>query len=543
MAKRKGNEEQKNNKKIPQKLKRLRGNFGVKRKQNQASSNVEKSSGFSRRSKRRSNYRRKQKNASIYFLIWAIFSLMSLLIVLSFGVTQIVVMRQTYKREALREVTQKGQKIEREILDGIPEVFGRDFSGYLRFLSSSNSVDLFILNKSGQVLFPQEHNFDPTAPELFEVYDFSAEMAEILATMQEQGAKTVFFEIEKTSVYSSELAIYGTDPIYLYVGKPMDLAAMATAKMSGRMVLVAVFVFLLSFAVSSAVSGWLTKPIAEMTNKAKQLARGNFDIDFHGVDYGEEMVELADSLNFVRDELSKTDRMQKELIANVSHDFKTPLTMIKAYASMIKEISGDIPEKRDKHAQVIIEESDRLASLVGDVLDLSKMRSGIELLQEDLFDMSKELGAILERFAYLKETNGYQFITEIEEGLYTRADKLKIEQVLYNLIGNAVNYTGDDKIVYVRLQKQGDNAFRFSVIDTGKGIKADELDAVWDRYYRSSEMHKRPVKGTGLGLTIVKTVLECHHFHFGVKSKEGKGSMFYVDFPLVEVVETLDEEA
>ena len=105
-----------------------------------------------------------------------------------------------------------------------------------------------------------------------------------------------------------------------------------------------------------------------MSEKARKLARGDFGVDFHDRDYSEEMLGLADALNFARDELSKTDTMQKELIANVSHDFKTPLTMIKAYASMIKEISGDIPEKREKHAQVIVDEADRLASLVADIL-------------------------------------------------------------------------------------------------------------------------------------------------------------------------------
>jgi signal transduction histidine kinase len=246
------------------------------------------------------------------------------------------------------------------------------------------------------------------------------------------------------------------------------------------------------------------------------------------------MVELADKLNFARDELSKTDRMQKELIANVSHDFKTPLTMIKAYAAMIMEISGDIPEKRNKHAQVIVDEADRLASLVSDVLDLSKLSSGLDSLKLQTLDMSAYTEEVLERFDYLKETGEYHFVTEIDEDLYTQADELKIGQALYNLIGNAVNYTGEDKTVFVRLKKTDGESFRFSVTDTGIGIKAEELDSVWERYYRSAEAHKRPVKGTGLGLSIVKSVFSRHGFEFGVESEVGKGSTFYVTFPLVE---------
>ena len=206
---------------------------------------------------------------------------------------------------------------------------------------------------------------------------------------------------------------------------------------------------------------------------------------------------------------------------------------------MIMEISGDIPEKRNKHAQVIVDEADRLVSLVNDLLDLSKISSGIVTLQKDVLDMSAYTLEILERFAYLKETSGYVFETEIDEDLYTTADKVKIGQVLYNLIGNAVNYTGEDKTVYVRLKKEGE-FFRFSVTDTGSGIKPEEMESVWERYYRSSEMHKRPVKGTGLGLSIVKTVLEKHNFRFGIESEVGKGSTFYVVFPLV-VLEEVEE--
>jgi signal transduction histidine kinase len=268
-----------------------------------------------------------------------------------------------------------------------------------------------------------------------------------------------------------------------------------------------------------------------MTEKAKRFAKGDFEVDFHGSDYASEMVELADTLNFTRDEISKADKMQKELLANVSHDFKTPLTMIKAYASMILEISGDVPEKRNKDAQIIIDEADRLTSLVNDMLDLSKIRSGMATIQSNLFDLSSYVHDTVGRFGYLAETQEYVFDVDVEDGLYTVADELKIGQVLYNLIGNAVNYTGDDKKVSVRLHRENDR-IRFAVKDSGKGIPKEELADIWDRYYRSSEAHKRPVRGTGLGLSIVKTVLEKHAFEFGVESELGQGSVFYVYFPL-----------
>ena len=204
--------------------------------------------------------------------------------------------------------------------------------------------------------------------------------------------------------------------------------------------------------------------------------------------------------------------------------------MIKAYASMIREISGEDKRKRDAHAQVIIDECDRLTALVVDVLDLSRLRAGIYDDTDTVFNLSEVVYSIAGRFDELKQTEGYVVETQIEEDIYTYACRERIEQVLYNLIGNAVNYTGEDKRVRVRLFKKEGGA-RFEVIDSGKGIPKEEIDTVWDRYYRSAASHKRSVSGTGLGLSIVKGILLAQGCPFGIISETGKGSCFWAEFP------------
>ncbi len=479
----------------------------------------------------RRGFQVRQNATSIYFLLWAIFAALSFVIVLLSVFTQQMVLAQSYKEQAARDIAEKGQKIEATIVAGPPTWAGGNYSGYIRMLSQNYGVEIRILNEEGTLLFPLEPNFDPNAPEVEEALDFSKEM-EVLLEQLGENVNTMYATNEGY-VYASRVELLPNATTYLYVVQSLELLQTANSRMNVRMILVSVFVFLLSFAITSAVAGWFTNPITEMTEKARRLARGDFDVDFHGMNYGKEMVELAEALNYARDELSKTDRMQKELIANVSHDFKTPLTMIKGYASMIIEISGEIPEKRNKHAQVIVDEADRLTSLVSDVLDLSKISSGIEALKMSEVDMSAYTEEVLDRFAYLRETKGYKFVIDIEDGLFTNADEGKIGQVLYNLIGNAVNYTGEDNTVYVSLKKDSDATFRFSVRDTGKGIKPEEITGIWERYYRSKDNHKRPVQGTGLGLSIVKTILERHRFRFGVDSKVGEGSTFYVIFPSI----------
>ncbi len=481
--------------------------------------------------RRRRFFRARQQRASIFYLLWTVLALLSMLIVVLFSVSQQVLVKHSFKEQASREIASKGAEIERLIKNGPPENFGdNNYNGYIRFLGNTYGVNVLVLDEKGNLIYPKDPNLHPDSPEYEKTYHRQAELKRLKENLDLRGEDKAVYEGDSEYVYGAKINLYGESTMYLHVGKSLALMETSLRGLTLRTVLLAVFVFLLAFAISSIISGWLVNPLTEMTKKAHLLAEGDFDVDFHGNDYGQELVELADSLNFARDELSKTDRMQKELIANVSHDFKTPLTMIKGYASMIIEISGENPEKRNKHAKIIVDEADRLASLVNDVLDLSKIRSGMTRLETEEVNMSEYLYEVLDRFAYVKDTQGYRFEVDAEEGLTTLADRTKIGQVLYNLIGNAVNYTGEDKVVYVSLRREGDT-FRFAVRDTGVGIKPEEISGIWDRYYRSSEMHKRPVQGTGLGLSIVRTILERHGFRFGVDSEVGKGSTFYVIFP------------
>ncbi len=491
----------------------------------------------------------KTRKTSMFFVLWAAFALFSFLLLFVFSVSQRYVLKDTYSKEAVRSLGEKGKRIYREIRQAPPVEFGQNYDGFIRYLSVREGVQICILDGDGNLLMPLEENIDPSSPLWGESYDFTDEIQEHKEQLEKKGAT---LENGESVIYSTDGGfVFGVvmparngvgENTYLYVYQSTEFVQVVEHSLNVRMLWIAVFVFALSFAVSSAISGAIIRPIDEISAKAKRLATGDFDVDFQGEDYLEEMDALSATLNFAKDELSKADRMQKELIANVSHDFKTPLTMIKAYAEMIVEFAGDDKVKRDKSARVIIEEADRLASLVSDVLDISKIRSGIQQLDLQPFDVCAYLQEILARFDYLTETQGYVFEIDADKGLYTVADQTKIGQVLYNLIGNAVNYTGEDKRVIVRLKKEND-AIRFSVTDTGSGIKPEEIDGVWERYYRTREAHKRPVQGTGLGLSIVKTILERHQFLFGIESEYGHGSTFYVILPLKGEEVVGEEEA
>lgn len=296
-----------------------------------------------------------------------------------------------------------------------------------------------------------------------------------------------------------------------------------------QLVYLSIILLVIGLIISFFMARQIAKPIVKITKSAENLAQGNYNITFDGNGY-DEAEKLASTLNYASKEISKVDNLRRDLIANISHDLRTPLTMVKAYAEMVRDLSGDNPVKRNEHINVIIDESDRLASLVNDILDISRIESGNQQINRADFDISQKLMEILDRYKLLSEQQGYVITFEKDENIIVNADILKIEQVIYNLINNAVNYTGADKQIIIR-QINNPKFVRIEISDTGAGIAKDMLPLIFDRYYRA-EKSKREVIGTGLGLSIVKAILKQHNFPFGVQSEEGKGSTFWFEIML-----------
>lgn len=281
----------------------------------------------------------------------------------------------------------------------------------------------------------------------------------------------------------------------------------------------------LSIMISIFLSNKITEPITKITEKAKKLGTGDIEVSFDesGI---KEIDELSDTLMQAQREMRKTDELRRDLMANVSHDLKTPLTMIKAYAEMIKDISYKDVDKMKEHLDIIVDETDRLTVLVNDILDLSKMQSNADSLCLEKFDLAEDIREIVKRYQIIKETEKYIINVEMPDKIVVKADKKKINQVIYNLVNNAINYTGDDKTVTLRVTKHK-KYYLVEIIDTGKGIKESEIPYIWNKYYKNDKNHKRNVVSTGLGLSIVKEILELHGYEYGVTSILKKGSTFY----------------
>ena len=296
-----------------------------------------------------------------------------------------------------------------------------------------------------------------------------------------------------------------------------------------QLIWITVVMIILSLLIALVISKKVSRSMIRVNNAAKKLAKGDFNVSFDGKDY-REIAELSETLNQAATDLGKNEKLQKELIANVSHDLRTPLTMIIAYSEVMRDLPG---ENTPENVQVVIDEAKRLTNLVNDMLDISKLQAGALEMKLSQFNLTDRIQKVLERYNKLKEQDGYRIDFEYQEEVYVCADEFKIFQVIYNLINNAINYTGSDKQVLVR-QLVKEQIVRIEVIDSGEGISEENLPYVWDRYYKVDKTHKRAVMGTGLGLSIVKNILELHHAEYGVESIPSAGSKFWFELPVIE---------
>ena len=338
-------------------------------------------------------------------------------------------------------------------------------------------------------------------------------------------------ELDKSigSIVYSVVLEKGQETEYMLVFNT-EIYPLASTVSTMRMMLLYISIITICIAaiLSAFLANRLAGPAVRMSREAGRLALRNYDVHFDGGSY-REMRELADTLNHAAVELAGLDRMQKDLIANVSHDLRTPLTLISGYSEVMRDIPG---EMTPENMQIVIDETNRLASLVNDMLDMSRFISGKQSLSISTFSLTDAVHETVDRYAKLREREGYIIDFEYDCDVSVEADRTRILQVIYNLVNNAINYTGEDKRVVIR-QTVSDGYCRIEISDSGCGIPESELPLIWERYYKANEFHKRSQMGTGLGLSIVKNILALHKARFGVRSKVGYGSTFWFELPAV----------
>ena len=266
-------------------------------------------------------------------------------------------------------------------------------------------------------------------------------------------------------------------------------------------------------------------PIRKLANGAQEIAAGNYDVAIR-VEHHDEIGRLAEDFNHMAAEVKRSTQLEKDILANVSHDLRTPLTLIKGYAETVRDLTGSDDAKRTEQCSIIVDETNRLSTLVNSVMELSKVQSGAERPNLVDFDMSDLCFEVAGRYDALCDKNHWQLDLQANEPCPVSADPAMMERVMHNLLGNAFHHIGADGVVVLRAIPQ-EKGCRIEIEDHGPGIPPEDLPYIFDRYYRARQDSGRT--GTGLGLSITKAILQQHGFAFGVDSAVGRGSTFWFE--------------
>lgn len=399
------------------------------------------------------------------------------------------------------------------------------FHNHLEAMGAYLSSTIWIVDSEGKIIINSEEytdlsnlteikNFDPTA---------------FGSSYYQTGNFYGMFNYNVLSVISPITSNYKLKG-YLIILTPMSEIIASRDKILNITYITLAVIFFLSTILMIAFTRMVYIPIRKITVAANEYALGNLKYELH-IKKEDEIGYLANTLNYMSSELSKSEEYQKKFIANISHDFRSPLTSIKGYIEAI--IDGTIPpEMQEKYLNIILFETDRLTKLTSSLLTLNNFDTKGSMLEITDFDINhviKKTASTFEGTCTSKKISIELILTG--HHLYVAADMGKIQQVLYNLIDNAIKFSHNNSNIYVETTEKNGKIF-VSVKDTGIGIPKDSLKRIWERFYKTDLSRGKDKRGTGLGLSIVKEIVQAHGENINVISTEGVGTEFIFTLPL-----------
>ncbi len=295
----------------------------------------------------------------------------------------------------------------------------------------------------------------------------------------------------------------------------------------------------------------MTRPIQELSRISEQMVHLNFEAKYHGktrneIDLlGANINELSSSLERAISELKTAnnelqkdierkeaiDEMRKEFLANVSHELKTPIALIQGYAEGLHEGINDDPESRSFYCDVIMDEAARMNNMVKKLMTLNQLEFGNDVVEMERFDITALIRTYIQSAAILTRQNDIKVQMEEYEPVYVWADEYKTEEVIMNYFSNAVNHAGGEKIISITLE-QKDKKVRIGVFNTGEHIPEEALPHLWEKFYKVDKARTREYGGSGVGLSIVKAIMESMNQGYGVENVPG-GVLFWFELETV----------
>lgn len=386
---------------------------------------------------------------------------------------------------------------------------------------------LWFVSSDGTVI--TSSNLEGTSsPDAIENFD----PAEIGSSQYITGTYHGYFDEDMITVMAPVTQGFSTKG-YLLIHSPLSLIKENCSEIMVSVYICLGVIFVLSFIFLLGFQFFVYNPLKQISEAAKQYASGNLDYEIPVYTH-DEMGYLSASLNYMAVQLKDMDDYQKKIVANVSHDFRSPLTSIKGYLTAMTD--GTIPsEMYQKYLNIILFETERLTDLTKDLLTLNEFDTKELLLDKTRFDIQdviKSTAASFEGVCTPKHISIQLLLLPGSVAVY--ADMRKIQQVLYNLIDNAVKFSGNESTITVEVAEKNEKVF-VSVKDRGMGIPKKDLNKIWERFYKSDLSRGKDKKGTGLGLSIVKEIIQAHDEHINVVSTEGVGTEFIFSLSKADV--------
>ncbi|MCD8381115.1 MAG: HAMP domain-containing histidine kinase [Lachnospiraceae bacterium] len=393
--------------------------------------------------------------------------------------------------------------------------------------SAFTSAEIWILNPSGRMVLNSSMEMDVDDVIIVEGFDTSALAGNYYTT----GTFFDYFDEEQLSV----LASITTDDTYqingyVVIHYPYSNIVQSYNDIQGFMFLMFAILLALSLIILLFFTAFVYIPLRRITTATEQYASGNYHYDLQP-ESNDELGYLAGILSYMAGEIAHSEDNQKQFVANVSHDFRSPLTSIQGYLQAM--LDGTIPpELHEKYIQIVLNETQRLTKLTNSLLQLNNLNTKGMMLNRTDFDINTVIRSVAATFeGRCRDKNIRLQLILTGDELYVNADMEKIQQVLYNLLDNAIKFSHQNSRIQIEATEKK-NKLYVSVKDYGIGIPKEELSLVWERFYKSDNSRGKDKKGTGLGLSITKEIIRSHGEHINVISTLGAGTEFVFTLPV-----------
>ncbi len=400
-----------------------------------------------------------------------------------------------------------------------------DVKSHFEAIAAYLDTDIWVIDRNGNILI----NSRPESTASTAIPDF--DIASFGTNYYQKGTFFDMFSEDTLSVFSPITINYKVRGYVLIHRSITDLIAYKDGFLNIAYITLAI-IFFCAFIVLVLFTFTVYLPIRKMTRAAKDYSEGNFDTQIN-IHTNDEMGYLAASINYMAAELSTLEEDQRKFIANVSHDFRSPLTSIKGYIDAIMD--GTIPhEMQDKYLNIILFETERLNKLTQSMLELNKFGVKGSMMDITDFDINHTIKMVVQSFEGICKQKKISFeLILTGQTCFVSADMSKIQQVLYNLIDNAIKFSHSDSSITIETTEKNEKVF-ISVKDSGIGIPKDSIKKIWERFYKTDLSRGKDKRGTGLGLAIVKEIISSHNENINVISTEGVGTEFIFTLPIAQ---------